>query len=213
MLHMCEFVAQDVLAIRRLQCGSVASEEDIAAEGEGHRAQALAELRSSSVIVQPDGTSAKQTTAVAIGARVSAATHRKVGFDGTVTYVPSDVTASSGATGGSSSLVLIDARAVMSFGQAGSKTRFYVAGGPAIIIRNGEFYQDFEGTTDIGGNVAAGLRIALGKVNGRVEVEGYLYSVSLTGAGNLTTGSEFQTDLIISASVAIPLGSSETPSP
>jgi len=166
-----------------------------------------------SVIVQPDGTSAKQATSVAIGARVSAATHRKVSFDGTVTYVPSDVTASSGATGGSSSLVLIDARAVMSFGQAGSKTRFYVAGGPAIIIRNGEFYQDFEGTTDIGGNVAAGLRIALGKVSGRVEVEGYLYSVSLTGAGNLTTGSEFQTDLIISASVAIPLGSSETPSP
>jgi hypothetical protein len=166
-----------------------------------------------SVIVQPDGTSAKQTTSVAIGARVSAATHRKVGFDGTVTYVPSDVTASSGATGGSSSLVLIDARAVMSFGQAGSKTRFYVAGGPAIIIRNGEFYQDFEGTTDIGANVATGLRIALGKVSGRVEVEGYLYSVSLTGAGNLTTGSEFQTDLIISASVAIPLGSSEPPSP
>jgi hypothetical protein len=166
-----------------------------------------------SVIVQPDGTSAKQTTAAAIGARISAATHRKVGFDGTVTYVPSDVTASSGATGGSSSLVLIDARAVLSFGPVGSRTRFYVAGGPAVIIRNGEFYQDFGGTTDIGGNVAAGLRIALGKVSGRVEVEGYLYSASLTGAGNLTTGSELQTDLIISASVAIPLGSSVTPSP
>lgn len=159
-----------------------------------------------SVIVQADGTSAKQATAVAIGGRISVATHRKVSFDGTVTYLPSDVNASAGASGGSSSLLLIDARGVVSFGQAGAKTRFYLAGGPAVIIRNGEFYQDFEGTTDVGANVGAGLRIRLGKVIGRVEVESYLYSISLQGAGNLTTGSQFQTDLIASVSVAIPLG-------
>ena len=159
-----------------------------------------------SVIVQSDGTSAKQATAVAIGGRVSVGTHRKVSFDGTVTYVPSDVNASAGASGGPASLLLIDARGVVSFGQAGARTRFYLAGGPAVIIRNGEFYQGFEGTIDIGGNVAAGLRIALGKVSGRVEVGSYLYSVSLTGAGGLMTSSELQVDLIASVSVAIPLG-------
>jgi hypothetical protein len=94
----------------------------------------------------------------------------------------------------------------VSFGQAGARTRFYLAGGPAVIIRNGEFYQGFEGTIDIGGNVAAGLRVALGKVSGRVEVGSYLYSVSLTGAGGLMTSSELQVDLIASVSVAIPLG-------
>ena len=160
-----------------------------------------------SVIVQADGTTAKQTTSVAVGGRISVATPRKLSFDGTVTYVPSDVDASAGASGGSSSLLLIDARGVLSFGHADAKTRFYLAGGPAIIIRNGEFYQDFEGTTDIGGNFAAGLRVALGKVSGRVEVGSYLYSVNLTGAGNLSTGSELQVDLIASVSVAIPLGS------
>jgi len=159
-----------------------------------------------SVIVQSDGTSAKQATAVAIGGRVSVGTHRKVSFDGTVTYVPSDVNASAGASGGPASLLLIDARGVVSFGQAGARTRFYLAGGPAVIVRNGEFYQGFEGTIDIGGNVAAGLRIALGKVSGRVEVGSYLYSVSLTGAGGLMTSSELQVDLIASVSVAIPLG-------
>ena len=102
--------------------------------------------------------------------------------------------------------MLIDARGVVSFGQPGARTRFYLAGGPAVIIRSGEFYQDFGGTTDIGGNVAAGLRIDLGKVSGRVEVESYLYSVNLTGAGGLMTGSELQIDLIASVSVAIPLG-------
>ncbi len=159
-----------------------------------------------SVIVQSDGTSAKQATAVAIGGRVSVATHRKVSFDGTVTYVPSDVTASAGASGGSASLLLINARGVVTFGQQGARTRFYLAGGPAVIIRNGEFYQDFGGTTDIGGNVATGLRIDLGKVSGRVELESYLYSVNLTGAGGLMTGSELQIDLIASVSVAVPLG-------
>jgi hypothetical protein len=159
-----------------------------------------------SVIVQSDRTSAKQATAIAIGGRVSVGTHRKVSFDGTVTYVPSDVNASAGATGGPASLLLIDARGVVSFGQAGARTRFYLAGGPAVIIRNGEFYQGFEGTIDIGGNVAAGLRVALGKVSGRVEVGSYLYSVSLTGAGGLMTSSELQVDLIASVSVAIPLG-------
>jgi hypothetical protein len=159
-----------------------------------------------SVIVQSDGTSAKQATAVAIGGRVSVGTHRKVSFDGTVTYVPSGVTASAGASGGSASLLLIDARGVVAFARDAARTRFYVAGGPAIIIRNGEFYQDFGGTIDIGGNVAAGLRIDLGKVSGRVEVESYLYSVNLTGAGGLMTGSELQIDLIASVSVAIPLG-------
>lgn len=159
-----------------------------------------------SVIVQADGTSAKQATAAAVGGRISVGTRGKVSFDGTVTYVPSDVNASAGASGGSSSLLLIDARGVVSFGHAEAKTRFYVAGGPAVIIRNGEFYQGFQGTTDIGGNVAVGLRIALGKVSGRVEVGSYLYSVTLTGAGNLTTGSEFQADLLASVSVAIPLG-------
>jgi hypothetical protein len=159
-----------------------------------------------SIIVQSDGTSAKQATAVAIGGRVSVGTHRKVSFDGTVTYVPSDVNASAGASGGPASLLLIDARGVVSFGQAGATTRVYLAGGPAVIIRNGEFYQGFEGTIDIGGNVAAGLRMALGKVSGLVELGSYLYSVSLTGAGGLMTSSELQVDLIASVSVAIPLG-------
>ncbi len=77
-----------------------------------------------------------------------------------------------------------------------------------MIIRGGEFYQDFNGTTDVGGTVAVGLRLALGKVSGRVEAESYLYSVNLTGSGGgaLSTGSQFQSDVVISASVAIPVG-------
>lgn len=158
------------------------------------------------VIEQSDGTSAKQATSVALGARFSAATQNKISFDGTITYVPSDVTATNGASGGSARLLLLSARGLMAFGAAESRTRFYLAGGPAIIIRNGDFYADFQGTTDVGGNVAAGVRIALGRMVGRVEVESYLYAVDLQGAGGLSTGSELQADMVASATFAIPLG-------
>ena len=158
------------------------------------------------VIEQSDGTSAKQATSVALGARISAATQNKIGFDGSITYVPSDVTATNGASGGSADLLLLSARGLMAFGAAESRTRFYLAAGPAIIVRNGEFYADFDGTTDFGGDVAVGVRLALGKVVGRVEVESYLYAVNLKGAGGLSTGSELQADIVASATIAIPLG-------
>ena len=88
-----------------------------------------------------------------------------------------------------------------------ARVRFYLAGGGAVIFRSGEFYSAFSGgTTDVGANVAAGLRFHLGRVIGRVEVESYLYSVNLKSAGGFETGSQFQADLIGSVSVAIPLG-------
>jgi len=159
------------------------------------------------VIELSDGTSAKQSTAPAIGARVSVAPLNTISFDANVTYTSSDVNASAPAPGGSSYLILINARAVWLLGQPAAKARLYFAGGGAAIIRGGEFYQNFSGTTDLGGNVAVGLRVALGKVYGRLEAESYLYAVNLTGGGGaLSAGSQFQTDLVISASVAIPVG-------
>ena len=154
-----------------------------------------------------DGTSAKQATAWAAGARVSFNTRRKVGFEASALYSPSDVNASSGATGGPASLVLVNARAVWFLAPAVERTRFYLAGGGALIFRSGEFYDAFSGgTTDVGLNVAVGGRFNFGAVFGRVEVESYLYSVNLKTAGGFETGSKLQADLVASVSVAIPLG-------
>lgn len=157
-------------------------------------------------IEQSDGTSAKQKTAVALGARLSAGTDRKIGFDGTVAYVPSDVEASMGATGGPANLLLVSARAVLALGAPNSPSRLYLAAGPAVVVRNGEFYDGFQGTTDVGANAGLGFRFPLGSLVGRVEAETYVYSVNLKGAGNLSTGSELQADVIISATLALPLG-------
>jgi hypothetical protein len=153
-----------------------------------------------------DGTTAQQGTAWAVGGRVSLNSLRKVGFEGTVMYSPSDVETSAGASGGSASLGFVNVRAVYFLAPPVARVRFYLAGGGAIIFRSGEFYNAFSGTTDVGGNVAAGLRFHLGRVIGRVEVESYLYSVNLKSAGGFETGSQFQADLIGSVSVAIPLG-------
>ena len=153
-----------------------------------------------------DGTTAQQATAWVAGGRVSLNSLRKVGFEGTVMYSPSDVEASAGGAGAPASLGLVNVRAVFFLAPPVARMRFYLAGGGAIIFRNGEFYDPFSGTTDVGANVAAGLRFHLGRVIGRVEVESYFYSVNLKSAGGLETGSQFQADLIGSVSVAIPLG-------
>ncbi len=153
-----------------------------------------------------DGTTAQQATAWAAGGRVSFNSLKKVGFEATVLYTPSDVEASAGATGGAANVGFLNARAVFFLAPPVARIRFYLAGGGAIIFRGGEFYSTFSGTTDVGANVAAGVRFHLGRVIGRVEVESYLYSVNLMSAGGFETGSQFQADLIGSVSVAIPLG-------
>ncbi len=153
-----------------------------------------------------DGTTAQQATAWTAGGRVSFNSLRRVGFEATVMYTPSDVEASAGATGGAASIGFVNARAVFFLAPPTARARFYLAGGGAIIIRSGDFYNAFSGTTDVGANVAAGLRFSLGRVIGRAEVESYLYSVNLMSAGGFETGSQFQADLVGSISVAIPLG-------
>jgi len=160
------------------------------------------------VIELGDGTSASQSTALAVGVRASLAPERPLSAEAAITFTPSDVSASAGATGGASSLILVNARGVWNLGRPAAPARPYVAVGGALILRDGEFYEGFSGTTDVGGNVAAGLRVALGRVQGRVEVEGYLYSIDLAGSNvaSLSTGSQFQADLVVSAAVAIPLG-------
>jgi hypothetical protein len=159
------------------------------------------------VIELSDGTTAKQSTAPAVGARVSVAPGNSLSFEAAVTYTPSDVAATAGAAGGPSSLFFVTARGVWLLGQPESRVRPYLAGGGALIVRNGEFYQSFSGTSDVGANVAAGLRLALGKVQGRLEVESYLYAVELTGlTSDQSTGSQFQSDLVVSLAIAIPLG-------
>lgn len=153
-----------------------------------------------------DGTAAKQATAWTAGARVSFNSLRKVGFEATAMYTPSDVETSAGAIGGPASIGFLNVRAVFFLAPPEARMRFYLAGGGAVIFRGGEFYDTFSGTTDVGANVAAGLRFNLGRVIGRVEAESYLYSVNLKTAGGFETGSQFQADLIGSVSVAIPLG-------
>jgi len=153
-----------------------------------------------------DGTTAKQATAWTAGARVSFNSLKKIGFEATVMYTPSDVEASAGATGGPASVGFLNARAVFFLAPPAARMRFYLAGGGAVIFRGGEFYDTFSGTTDVGANVAVGLRFNLGRVIGRVEAESYLYSVDLSTAGGFQTGSQFQADLIGSVSVAIPIG-------
>jgi len=123
-----------------------------------------------------------------------------------VFYTGSDVDATNGATGGDASLLLFSLRGIYYLTPPVLPARFYLAAGGALVVRDGDFYEGFNGTSDLGGNVAVGLRAGLGSVGVRIEVEDYVYPVNLKSAGGFETGSRLQNDLVGSLALSIPFG-------
>jgi hypothetical protein len=75
---------------------------------------------------------------------------------------------------------------------------FYVGAGPAIIRQGHDVLDPGQSTTDIGGNVGAGLRLPLGGgVGVRFDAEDYLYG------GNFDGSKKFQNDLALTAGLSI----------
>jgi len=86
----------------------------------------------------------------------------------------------------------------------------HLSGGPAFIGRSGDFYSEVtEGKTDLGGAIGAGLRVKLpGILAIRGDADLYLYSASVTAnieGVPVTTDSQFQGDLVLSAGLVISL--------
>ena len=76
-------------------------------------------------------------------------------------------------------------------------------GGPALLTRGKNTFDDDKSSTDFGGNAGIGLRFGLGERNNsaiRLDLEDYLYN------GDFGGGDDFQNDLVASLGVEIPLG-------
>ncbi len=154
-----------------------------------------------------DGTSATQQTALLLGARLTMAPLGIVGLEGSVAWSPSNVEATAPATGGSASLFLVSARAIFNLIPLGPAGGLYAAAGGGVVARSGDFYQGLTGTTSFGGNVALGVRLGLGGVvKLRLEVEDFIYSVSLESAGGAATDSKLQNDLAGTVALSLPIG-------
>jgi len=100
-------------------------------------------------------------------------------------------------------MLLAAGRLMLALSPADSRVGFFIAGGPALITRGKNPFDDDRSSTDFGANVGAGFRFGLGQNNAtalRLDLEDYMYN------GDFGGGDKFQNDLVASLGLAIPLG-------
>jgi len=138
------------------------------------------------------------------GARLTFWGTGALGFEATGGYAPAKI---SGETlnEANTNLFVASARLLLALSPVTNRVGFYIAGGPALLTRGRNTFDDDKSRTDFGANVGAGLRFGLGERNNsaiRLDFEDYLYN------GDFGGGDDFQNDLVASLGVEIPLGGS-----
>jgi hypothetical protein len=140
---------------------------------------------------------------VAGGARLTFWGSGRLGFEVTGGYAPAKIGNETINETGNTDLLLASGRLMLALSPVDNPVGFYVAGGPALLTRGSNPFDDDRSSTDIGGVVGLGLRFGGGddnRVGFRVDVEDYLYN------GDFGGGDDFQNDLVASLGVSIGLG-------
>jgi len=127
-----------------------------------------------------------------------------LGFEATGGYAPAKI---SGETLNetNTNLFVASGRLLLALSPVTNRVGFYIAGGPALLTRGKNTFDDDKSHTDFGANAGFGLRFGLGERNNsaiRLDFEDYLYN------GDFGGGDDFQNDLVASVGASIPLGGS-----
>jgi hypothetical protein len=127
-----------------------------------------------------------------------------LGFEATGGYAPAKI---SGETLNetNTNLFVASGRLLLALSPVTNRVGFYIAGGPALLTRGKNTFDDDKSHTDFGANAGLGLRFGLGERNNsaiRLDLEDYLYN------GDFGGGDDFQNDLVASVGLSIPLGGS-----
>jgi hypothetical protein len=136
------------------------------------------------------------------GARLTFWGSKHLGFEATGGYAPAKI---SGETVNetNTNLLVASARLLLALTPPTNRVGFYIAGGPALLTRGRNTFDDDRSSTDFGGNVGVGFRFALGESGNsavRLDLEDYLYN------GDFGGGDDFQNDLVASLGLSIPIG-------
>jgi hypothetical protein len=127
-----------------------------------------------------------------------------LGFEATGGYAPARI---SGETINQTNtdLLVASARLLLALSPVTNRVGFYIAGGPALLTRGKNPFDNNRSHTDFGGTGGLGFRFGLGQSNNsaiRLDLEDYFYN------GDFGTGKDFQNDLVASLGLSIPLGGS-----
>jgi hypothetical protein len=147
------------------------------------------------------GEDLSRDVSVAGGARLTFWGTGNLGFEVTGGYAPSKI--GDETINERVNLLLANARLLLALSPVTNKVGFYVAGGPALLARGRNPFDDDRSSTDLGGVLGLGLRFGGGennRVGFRIDLEDYLYN------GDFGGGDDFQNDLVASLGVSIALG-------
>jgi Outer membrane protein beta-barrel domain len=142
---------------------------------------------------------------VAGGARLTFWGSGMLGFEATGGYAPAKIGDETINETGNTDLFLASGRLLLALSPVDNSVGFYLAGGPALLARGSNPFDDDRSSTDIGGVVGLGFRFGGGddnRVGFRIDLEDYLYN------GDFGGGDDFQNDLVASLGVSIALGGS-----
>jgi hypothetical protein len=136
------------------------------------------------------------------GARLTFWGSKHLGFEAVGGYAPARI---SGETINetNTNLLVASARLILALTPPSNRVGFFIAGGPALLTRGRNTFDDDRSSTDFGGNVGVGFRFALGESGNsaiRLDLEDYLYN------GDFGGGDDFQNDLVASLGLSIPIG-------
>src|SRR5690349_10587908 len=136
------------------------------------------------------------------GARLTFWGSKHLGFEAVGGYAPARI---SGETINetNTNLLVASARLILALTPPSNRVGFFIAGGPALLTRGRNTFDDDRSSTDFGGNVGVGFRFALGESGNsaiRLDLEDYLYN------GDFGGGNDFQNDLVASLGLSIPIG-------
>jgi hypothetical protein len=136
------------------------------------------------------------------GARLTFWGSKHLGFEAVGGYAPAKI---SGETINETNqnLLVAAGRLMLALTPPSSRVGFFVAGGPALLARGKNPFDNDKSSTDFGANVGVGFRFALGETGNsaiRLDLEDYMYN------GDFGGGDDFQNDLVASLGLAIPIG-------
>jgi len=137
------------------------------------------------------------------GARLSFWGTGHLGFEVSGGYAPAKIGDETINETGNTNMLLANGRLLLALSPVSSKVGFFLAGGPAILVRGKNPFDNDRSSTDIGGVLGLGLRFGGGnnnRVGFRIDLEDYLYN------GDFGGGNDFQNDLVASLGVSFALG-------
>jgi hypothetical protein len=147
----------------------------------------------------------ERDVSVAGGARLTFWGSGRLGFEATGGYAPARIGDETINETGNTDLLLASGRLLLALSPVDNSVGFYLAGGPALLTRGSNPFDDDRSSTDIGGVLGLGFRFGGGddnRIGFRIDLEDYLYN------GDFGGGDDFQNDLVASIGLSIALGGS-----